>query len=549
MNRKKALCIMTAIFLISGMIAGCTHSADPAVATEIVTVTDKSGDTVTRKDGKAVTEIKKITEKQTEKNSTAPTKQKASGGKTTSSASDTSAGNAEEKNTSATSSGTKPSSVPGTSKKTETTKKPSSTVPKSKPNPETKPTAAPAPAPISIKLEKNSNADCSSDNVTIGMGTVQIDKGGSYVITQDTGSQKWHGQIIVKLKNTESAELRFENVNISNTSPNIIKIIDTSIKTDRSFIEAEATTGTNSDNQLKDEMKLVSKNEKAPNVDLSFPTGTKSTFETSANSFTGVVYNESKLTIRGNGEVRFTASRNANNVICSTKSLTIKNVTANLTTSDADVNSSLSSAKGIFSYSRVDIESGRLYIRSNGDCIRCDDFNLYHGNVDLNSGAADGIDADDSICIYDGNINSIALKKSCFKVRRVNNQEALREGDNTIKKEDGITDKAKHTFKINGGIVRGESKNITTVQSSTQPSITCRSVKAPNSTEAKKLISFKITGNGIQEKHSYNKCIKFIYSSNEIRKNGDYTVASQGYESTKVTFKGNVGDARIVANR
>ena len=37
----------------------------------------------------------------------------------------------------------------------------------------------------------------------------------------------------------------------------------------------------------------------APNVSLTFPTGTSSSFESSANVKTGVIYNESKLEIKG----------------------------------------------------------------------------------------------------------------------------------------------------------------------------------------------------------------------------------------------------------
>ncbi|MGN0521648.1 MAG: carbohydrate-binding domain-containing protein [Eubacterium sp.] len=555
MNLKKTICVLTAISLLGGVLAGCSQGEQSTGVTEVqtVTVTDQSGEAVTDKSGDAVTVTVTTTAPSTKKGETTQSTQTTSSAGTTAT---TSAGTSstakstasttakKNNNTMANTTAAKTTANNASPSSAKTTAK-ATTAKATTKAAQTQSTTAPAVPPISINLTKNGNAECSSDNVTIGSGIVQIDKGGDYLITSSTS--EWHGQIIIRLKNTEEADIRFENVNISNTSPNIIKIIDASITTDRSFVEAEATTGTDADNELKDEMKQVSKQESAPNVSLSFPTGTTSTFQTSSNSFTGVVYNESKLTIKGNGVVNFESTKNANNVICSTKSMTFKNVTANLSTAAAEATSSLSSAKGIFSYSKVNVESGKLYIRSNGDCIRCDDFNLYGGNVDLKSGAADGIDADDSICIYGGNINSIALEKSCFKVRRVNNQEAIDNKDTTVSPEDGITDKATQTFKINGGVVRGESKNISTVQSSTQPSITCRSVKAAGSTEAKKLIQFKITGSGF-EKHSYNKCIKFIYSSSEIDKSKAYTVSASGYESTKVTFTGNIGDARIIAN-
>ena len=114
--------------------------------------------------------------------------------------------------------------------------------------------------------------------------------------------------------------INLENVKISNTSRNIIQIIDTSIVTDRSFLEAEAVVGTTADDDIEEVSDMVS----APDVSLTFPTGTQSTFTTSGNGVTGVVYNESKLTIKGNGKATISATKNANNAICSTKSIKIK---------------------------------------------------------------------------------------------------------------------------------------------------------------------------------------------------------------------------------
>jgi hypothetical protein len=411
-------------------------------------------------------------------------------------------------------------------------------------------------------LKKNGKASSKSPNVTIynaslsdPQGTVYIEKGGDYLVTSKTGT--WHGQIIIRLKNTETASVRFENVNIETSKANAIRILDTSIKAERTFIEADAATGDSdidTDSALRDEMKDVSKNTSAPDVSLSFPTGTTSTFKTNANALSGVLYNESKLTIKGNGYVTFTAKENRNNAICSTKSVTFKHVAATLNTAASNNDSALGSARGIFTFSGVKVESGSLTVNSNGDCIRCDDFKSEGGKTELNSSAADGIDADDSIIIDGGTVKTVALKKSCFKVRRINNQELIAEGDKTIQAKDGVTDKTKHTFLINGGSVKGESKNITTLQSgSKQPTIVCKSVKKDKATgkaapdTSKTPVIFKISGVGVS---SSNYCKKFLYSSSKINTGAKYTVSAKGatkakYASETVKFSGRIGTAEI----
>ncbi|MCD7796641.1 MAG: carbohydrate-binding domain-containing protein [Clostridiales bacterium] len=364
-----------------------------------------------------------------------------------------------------------------------------------------------------------------------------------------SSTDTWHGQIIIKLANTQSTSVRFENVNITTTRANVVKIIDTSILAERSFIEAEASSSSSSgdtDNDLRDEMKEVSKQDKAPNVSLSFPTSTSSSFTTSANALSGVIYNESKLTIKDNGSVNISATTNRNNAICSTKSVTFKNVTATLTTAANTSTSALSSARGIFTFSKVYVESGSLNIKSNGDGIRCEKFNSSGGTTTITSSACDGVDADDAINITGGMVTVKGLKKFSFKVRRTNNQEDIDAGDKTIKASDGVT-KSTHTFRIDGGTVIAEGKNITTVQTDlTQASITCRSVKASSSSEAKVAISFMIKGSGVNVTSS-DKCIKYLYSSSAIDSSKDYTVSSSGYTSVKASFKSKVVDARIVA--
>lgn len=426
----------------------------------------------------------------------------------------------------------------------------------------TKPSTTKAPATTEAKetvitLQKNGNASCQSEKVSInssGYGTVTINSPGDYIIKSDV--DVWHGQIIVKLKNTENADIRLENVNIATQNANAIQIIDSSINSNRSFIEADVSSGTagagDTDNTLQDAMKEVAKQSKAPNVSLSFPTGTSSSFSTVSNNISGVLYNESKLTIKGNGKVTFESKKNRNNAIASTKSVSFKNVDATLMTPANESTSALSSARGIFCYSKVNVESGSLTIKSNGDGIRCEEFNSADGITNIKSSASDGIDADDAINITGGKVTVEALQKSCLKVRRVNNQEELNEGKTGVKSDDGIN-KPDHTFKIDGGTVVAMGKNITTLKSvksgqatSKQASIVCKSVKAKGSEEAKKAIDFSIKGSGVNASSGV-KCIKYLYSSPSVDSSKEYTVSSSGYSTEKVVFTGKAGVAKITA--
>lgn len=551
MNFKKAVIIITAASVLAASFAGCSEQSRAAGGS-----TDNITETVQQQESTEVTTDTEETAAVSSEESTEVTKAE---GKTTATA------KADVKTTAAAKQGStaaKRTSAKTTTKKVSATaKKTTKTTAKNTASNQT--TAATqttattaASAEIKINLTKNGNAECKSSNVTIDApsgleteGTVYIEKGGDYVITSSTDI--WRGQIVIQLANTESAKIRIENVNITSQKANVIKILDTNITEQRSFIEADVSSGTaggDTDNALRDEMKEVSKQNKAPNVDLSFPTGTKSSFTTGANKLSGVIYNESKLTIKGNGAVDISATTNRNNAICSTKSITFKNVTATLTTEANNNTSALSSARGIFTFSKVYVESGTLNIASNGDGIRCEEFNSSGGKTNIVSSACDGIDADDAINITGGTVTVKGLQKSCFKVRRINNQEKIKEGNTTIKQSDGVT-KATHTFKIDGGTVVGEGKNITTVQTvSKQASITCRSVKAANSEEAKNAITFTIKGTGVNTT-SADKCIKYLYSSSAIDVSKDYTVSSSGYTSQKVSFEGNVGDVRIEANK
>lgn len=529
-KNKRLITLILAGAIITGGFAGCsaqskptdgttesTSAAEvttaaesttaPAEAVTQETTTESATEIVTDKNGKAVTEAvtnkkgEKVTDKNNKVVTKVVTKKKAT-----------------------------------TTKKT-TTKKQSDTG-----NANT-PSTTQAPQPISIVLKKNRQAVCASPNVSMATGEVYIEKGGDYVVTTETDD--WHGQIIIKLDNTDSCEVRFEGSGkISNDSKNIIQIIDNSIKTDRTFLEAEQVEGTAAD----DEIKAVAENDKAPNVDLSFPTGSNWTFESNSNSYTGIVYNESKLTFKGNGKANINVKNN-NNCICSTKSISMKNLALTLTTKANDTATAIAkgtgSAKGIFSYSKVNVESGTLDIKSNGDAIRCDEFNVTGGTVRLESSACDGVDADDKILISGGTVTCIGLNKHSFKVRRVNNTEnGLQKGTVRAGKGDG--------FYINGGTVIGESKKISSLdrqfqsdkKDSSQPNITCKIVKEnKGSTEESKTRS-KIKIENL--KTSSNECVKYLFSSSSVKKGTEYKVIlEKGNKAGNVGWSGNFGSVSI----
>ena len=405
-------------------------------------------------------------------------------------------------------------------------------------------TTAPQPQYIDIVLLKNRKAKCSSPNVSLATGEVVIDKAGDYRITSKT--DEWHGKIVLKLKNTEKAELRFEDVNIRNDTANIVQILDTSIKTNRSFLEAEAAAGTTAD----DEIKEISDSDHAPNVQISFPDNTSSIFSTTANSITGVIYNESKLIIKGHGKALIKSERNANNCICSTKSIKIRNVSLNLTTAQNTSTSSLAkstgAARGIFSYSSVTLESGYLNVKTNGDAIRCDDFISEGGTASLTSSACDAIDADDAIIINKGTITATALEKYSFKVRRINNDEKRKAGDSSISSSDCIRSGKGDTFAINGGTVKGESKKITTAQNaSKQPVITCKLVKKTKKSQEEEKVAAVVDIKGV--KKSSNKCTKFLYSSSGLKNGKKYTATANGNSGSATVNK--TGIIEIISSR
>lgn len=405
-----------------------------------------------------------------------------------------------------------------------------------------------------IILGKNSTATTTAKSgVSISSGLVKITEAKDYVITSDTN--EWHGRIVVTLPNTAVCEIRFENVNISYNKGNILQIQDSSIETERTFLETEVEAT----DAMDDEIKQIAESDKAPNVDLVFPTGTSSTFHSTANSYTGVIYNESKLTLKGNGSLTVESRTNADNCLCSTKSVTIKNLTLDMTTaantSTHKLAAASGSAKGIFSYGKVTIESGKVNIKTNGDAVRCDDFYCKGGVATIVSSACDAIDTDDRIHISGGNITCIALEKSAYKVRRVNN---TLNGviDAKLKVRLDENGQIRDFFKITAGTVVGESKKLTEVTIADQANILAK-IKKSNSTSStdgaisaddssrRQIITIK-NSNGELVKASQNKCTKFLYSSYALSENEEYTAEGDSTTTPAVVdWETKIGEAKI----
>lgn len=405
-----------------------------------------------------------------------------------------------------------------------------------------------------ITLSKNSTASTTAKSgVVISNALVTINKPNNYVINSDT--KEWHGRIVVDLPNTASCEIRFEDVNISYNKGNILQIKDSSVQTNRDFLETEGEAT----DAMDDAIKEIADTEEAPYVDLVFPTGTSSTFHSTANSYTGVIYNESRLTIKGNGSLTVESRTNADNCLCSTKRVTIKNVTLDMTTaantSTHKLASASGSAKGIFSYGKVTIESGKINIKTNGDAIRADDFYVKGGVTNLFSSACDGVDTDDRIHITGGNITSIALEKSAFKVRRVNNT-INGVVDAKLKVRLDENGQMRDYFKITSGTVIGESKKMTEVTIADQANILARIKKSASTSsgdgaisdddsQRRQIITITNSKDSVV-KASQNKCTKFLYSSYALDEKESYIAKGDSTTTpANVNFSTKIGKAKI----
>lgn len=362
-----------------------------------------------------------------------------------------------------------------------------------------------------IILQKNGKAKTGSKKVTCSSNEVKITGGGDYLIVSEAGT--WHGVIKLQLKNTEEAELRFEDVNISYNSGSVIQLIDTTESAERSFLEGEAAATTSADDALNDAMDDSSDRKGAPDVSLSFPSGTSSHFESSSNASTGVIYNEAKLTIKGNGTLSVSATTNTNNAISSSKALTVKNANVKLQTAAYGATSGIGGSRGIFSYGKVNVESGTLTIQSNGDAIRCTRFSQEGGTLNATSSACDGIDSESSIDISGGNANVTAIQKSSFKVRRVNLQERYDNGER-VNRNDLVRSDKGDGFHISGGTVIGESKKVSDYNMKPkQNTVVCRTVKKTKGSTSETKAPVKWNMGGVK---SSNACVKFLYSSSGL---------------------------------
>ena len=198
-NMKKIICLGISATVVATAFAGCSAAKTSGKEEHTVAVTEivtnSEGEAVTDESGEVVTEVV------TDKNGLPVTKVVKG---------DASSSTSANSSTAAKSNGaTKAGSTKAGATKTASKGKSSATAAQSKNE------------SVKIVLEENRRASCSSKNVEIESGIVTIKKGGNYRISSST--KAWHGQIVLKLKETESAEIAFENVTISNDSKNILR--------------------------------------------------------------------------------------------------------------------------------------------------------------------------------------------------------------------------------------------------------------------------------------------------------------------------------------
>lgn len=422
------------------------------------------------------------------------------------------------------------------------------------------------PAEYEVKINLTSKgADIANDyksQVTIKHSAMSddvltINGGGNYYITQS--ASVWCGGIVVKLKSSEEANIKFAGVNIDAYGSNAVYIDNTEMGVssgDISEVEGQMPEGKD-----QDAMKELDKsyNGKSPNVDISFVRNTTNKISARGSNVNGVIYNESKLTIQGNGSAEIGQTHTSNCAINSIKSITVKNVNLSLIAPPAT-----EGARGIYSLSSVTVESGKLTVGSGGDCIRCDDFLQTGGSVNLTSGKADGIDSDDLINITGGQTTVQALTKSGLKVRRVNNSEDRAKGDTSILPKDCIVDISKHGFYISGGTIKSMAYKNSTVQN--VPEYTKQRVVEVKASDKKNYLYEIYLKNEDDSNTLFNKstvaCKNYVYSDSSIVKptgtkfykvalldsSGNRILNSTGKSYNKsIDFAGMVGVAKVAA--
>lgn len=453
-----------------------------------------------------------------------------------------------------------------TAAKNSTTSKSAQTTAPAKSESTTKKEITTIPAEYEVKIDLTSKgADISNDyksQVTIKHSALSddvltINGGGNYYITQS--ASVWCGGIVVKLKSSEEANIKFAGVNIDAYGSNAVYIDNTEMGVssgDISEVEGQMPEGKD-----QDAMKELDKSYdgKSPNVDISFVRNTANTISARGSNVNGVIYNESKLTLQGNGTAQIGQTHTANCAVNSIKSITVKNVSLSLIAPPAT-----EGARGIYSLSSVTVESGKLTVSSGGDCIRCDDFFQTGGSVNLSSGKADGIDSNDLINITGGEITIQALTKSGLKVRRVNNTEDRAKGDTSILPKDCIVDASKHGFYISGGTIKSMAYKNSTVQNVQE--YTKQRVVEVKASDKKNYLYEIYLKNEDDSNTLFNKstvaCKNYVYSDSSIVKptgtkfykvalldsSGNRILNSAGKSYNKsIDFTGMVGVAKVAA--
>ncbi len=266
-----------------------------------------------------------------------------------------------------------------------------------------------------IVLKSGNNYATDADNVTgktnsLGTFEIKVDGPGKYnkyVVTSD-GNSTFTGKLEFELKTTEEVEVKFMNVNISTNGKTAVKFtnLDRVVNKDS---DAEGNIGS----EGSDAGTAV--DVPAPKVEVSFPEGTTSKIKANGSGTNGSLYSECKLGLKGYGTAQIDGGQNLSGICC-TESIKIKNVKLNILSD---------SKQGISCDKKVTVESGTINIKSKGDCIHCNKFEMYGGNAELNSlnaiNCSDGIDSNDYILIKGGELNITALtqNKYSMKVRKI----------------------------------------------------------------------------------------------------------------------------------
>lgn len=265
-----------------------------------------------------------------------------------------------------------------------------------------------------IVLKKNGTIACDASNVSVtgsmasGGVEVVVDGAGEfskYYITSET--DVFSGQIEFRFSIGDDVEVKFNDVNISTAKKTAVKFTDVDKENNKENDSEESGAGTGNSGSSVDVA--------APVVELSL-TG-DNYFKAAGSGKNGTIYSECKIGIKGHGSATIDGGQNLSG-ICSTESISIKNATLNITSN---------AKQGISCDRKLTINEGaNITIKSLGDCIHCNKFEL-NGESTLNlsslysTNCADGIDANDWVIINAGTLNVEALTpgKYGIKVRKI----------------------------------------------------------------------------------------------------------------------------------